>query len=94
MNGFVKPRSPPWTVPSFRGESQVPSGRSYLLDLGESELLLLSFTLAAVRLRCLFSPVFLLSWCTQVSNPAVLGVPLRLGVQAQNLWVHTRVPWN
>eukprot|EP00904_Undaria_pinnatifida_P008729 jgi/Undpi1/4987/HiC_scaffold_19.g08339.m1 len=45
---------------------EVPSGRSYLLALSGSELLLLSFTLAAVRLRCLFSPIFLLSWSSQV----------------------------
>lgn len=48
--------------------NQVPSGRSYLLALSGSELLLLSFTLAAVRLRCLFSPIFLLSWSSQVSE--------------------------
>lgn len=48
----------------------MPSGRSYLLALGGSELLLLSFTLAAVRLRCVFSPIFLLSWSSQVSNGA------------------------
>ncbi|CAM9603965.1 unnamed protein product, partial [Laminaria digitata] len=50
---------------------EVPSGRSYLLALSGSELLLLSFTLAAVRLRCLFSPIFLLSWSSQASVFAI-----------------------
>lgn len=52
---------------------EVPSGRSYLLALSGSELLLLSFTLAAVRLRCLFSPIFLLSWSSQVFAIATCG---------------------
>ncbi|CBJ28174.1 conserved unknown protein [Ectocarpus siliculosus] len=52
---------------------EVPSGRSYLLALGGSELLLLSFTLAAVRLRCIFSPIFLLSWSCQVFALATCG---------------------
>ncbi|CAM9149166.1 unnamed protein product, partial [Hapterophycus canaliculatus] len=52
---------------------EVPSGRSYLLALGGSELLLLSFTLAAVRLRCVFSPIFLLSWSSQVFALATFG---------------------
>ncbi|CAM9885965.1 unnamed protein product [Scytosiphon promiscuus] len=52
---------------------EVPSGRSYLLALGGSELLLLSFTLAAVRLRCVFSPIFLLCWASQVFALATCG---------------------
>eukprot|EP00752_Nemacystus_decipiens_P005935 g5360.t1 len=52
---------------------EVPSGRSYLLALGGSELLLLSFALAAVRLRCVFSPIFLLSWAAQVFALATCG---------------------
>ncbi|CAM9508596.1 unnamed protein product [Pylaiella littoralis] len=52
---------------------EVPSGRSYLLALSGSELLLLSFTLAAVRLRCIFSPIFLLSWASQVFALATCG---------------------
>ncbi|CAM9946787.1 unnamed protein product, partial [Choristocarpus tenellus] len=44
---------------------EAPSRRSHLLDLGGSELVLLSFALAAVRLRCLFSPVFIVSWSLQ-----------------------------
>ncbi|CAM9124713.1 unnamed protein product [Discosporangium mesarthrocarpum] len=52
---------------------EVPSGRSYVLDLGGSELLVLSFALAAIRLRCLFSPVFLVSWALQVVAVCTVG---------------------
>eukprot|EP00903_Cladosiphon_okamuranus_P011364 g10712.t1 len=52
---------------------EVPSARSYLLALGGSELLLLSFALAAVRLRCILSPIFLLSWVVQVFALATFG---------------------
>lgn len=56
----------------------MPSGRSYLLALGGSELLLISFTLAAVRLRCLFSPIFLVSWSSQASGEPKSLVDVRV----------------
>lgn len=68
------PRTRPTQEPTTHmrnAPNQVPSGRSYLLALSGSELLLLSFTLAAVRLRCLFSPIFLLSWSSQASEICV-----------------------
>ena len=42
------------------------SGRSYLLDLSGAELLLLSFFLAALKMQCATSPIFMLSWAIQV----------------------------
>lgn len=39
---------------------------SFLLDLNGPELLLLSFFLAALKLRRITSPLFLLSWSFQV----------------------------
>mmetsp|Transcript_6953 Transcript_6953/g.9326 ORF Transcript_6953/g.9326 Transcript_6953/m.9326 type:complete len:808 (+) Transcript_6953:118-2541(+) len=49
------------------------SGRSYLLELSGSELLLLSFLLAAIRMRCLLSPIFMVSWALQVIAVSILG---------------------
>lgn len=61
------------------------SGRSYLLDLSGSELMLLSFLLAAIRIRCLASPIFLVSWSIQVLVVSIFG-PLAIVQYCQLLF--------
>jgi len=70
-SGSTRDRSGP-SVPIFRlllplaFVAEGVSSRSHLLDLNGAELLLLSFVLAAMKMKILSSPIFFLSWASQV----------------------------
>jgi len=49
------------------------SGRTALLDLNGAELLVVSFLLAAVKMQCISSPIFMVSWAIQVLATAATG---------------------
>ncbi|CAM9254228.1 unnamed protein product [Chrysoparadoxa australica] len=54
---------------------QGASGRNYVVDLSDAELLLLALILCAARQRCLLSPVFCLTWLIQALAVSVFWTP-------------------